>query len=179
VVSAYELAMARGYRLADADHEGERLRQGGVTKARFVRWQIANACHNDAYTLSTLGPITVSFILEVVQPIEQGEHGVALFSADRQLVWARAARNLALQPGIHVLSFTFPILPLRPAPYQWQVTIWDQGEMLDHWDCLPELNVATEIHQHYMDQWNGILNLPADFASEALKETTIGRSADI
>jgi hypothetical protein len=178
VASAYESAMARGYRPADVDREGERLRQGGVAKARFVRWQIANACHKDAYTLSTLGPVTVSFILEVIQAIEQGEHGVALFSADRQLVWARAV-NLAFQPGIYVLSYTFPILPLRPAPYQWQVTIWDQGEMLDHWDCLPELNVATETHQHYRDQWNGILNLPADFDSEALKETIIGRSRDI
>jgi lipopolysaccharide transport system ATP-binding protein len=179
VASAYESAMARGYLLADAHREGERLRQGGATKACFVRWQIANACHNDAYTLSTLGPITVSFILEVIRPIEKGEHGVALFSADRQLVWARAVRNLAFQPGIHILSYTFPILPLRPAPYQWQVTIWEQGEMLDLWDCLPELNVATEIHQHHMDQWNGILNLPADFDSEASKETTIGRSPDI
>ena len=179
VASAYESAMARGYRLADADPEGgEGLRQSGAAKAHFVRWQIANACNNDVYTVSTLGPITVSFILEVIQPIEQGEHGVALFSADRQLVWARAVR-LAFQPGVYVLSYTFPILPLRPAPYQWQVTIWDQGEMLDHWDCLPELNVATEIHQHHMDQWNGILNLPADFDSEALKETTIGRSPDI
>lgn len=179
VSSAYESAMARGYRLADADREGERLRQGGVTKARFVRWQIANASHDDAYTLSTLGPITVSFVLEVIQPIERGEHGVALFSADRQLVWARAVRNLAFQPGTYFLSYVFPILPLRPAPYQWQVTIWDQGEMLDHWDCLPELNVATEIHQHHMDQWNGILNLPAEFDSEALKDTTIGRTQDI
>ncbi len=179
VASAYESAMARGYLLADAHREGERPRQGGATKARFIRWQIANACHNDAHTLSTLGPTTVSFILEVIRPIEKGEHGVALFSADRQLVWARAVRNLAFQPGIHILSYTFPILPLRPAPYQWQVTIWEQGEMLDLWDCLPELNVATEIHQHHMDQWNGILNLPADFDSEAFKETTIGRSPDI
>ena len=174
VASAYESSMARGYPLGDADRDGDRLRQGGITKARFVRWQIANAGHNDAHTLSTLGPVTVSFILEVIQPIEQGEHGVALFSAERQLVWARAVRDLAFQPGIYILSYTFPILPLRPAPYQWQVTIWDQGEMLDHWDCLPELTVATEIHQHHMDQWNGILNLPAEFDSEALKETTIG-----
>lgn len=174
VASAYELAMARGYRLSDVDDDGQRHLQGGVTKARFVRWQIASASHNDAYTLSTLGPITVSFLLEVVQPIAHGEHGVALFSAERQLVWARAVRNLAFQPGIHILSYTFPVLPLRPAPYQWQVTIWDEGEMLDHWDCLPELNVATENQQHHMDQWNGILNLPAGFDSAALKETSIG-----
>ena len=30
--------------------------------------------------------------------------------------------------------------------------------MLDLWDCLPEMTIATEIHQHHMDEWNGILN---------------------
>jgi hypothetical protein len=26
------------------------------------------------------------------------------------------------------------------------------------------MSIATEIHQHYMDAWNGILNLSADFS---------------
>ena len=36
--------------------------------------------------------------------------------------------------------------------------------MLDNWDCVPEMTIATEIHQHYMDEWNGILNLPSEFS---------------
>ena len=93
--------------------------------------------------------------------VTNGEHGVALFNSERQLMWARAAQNLSLAPGVHVLSHTFPSLPLRPGTYQWQVSLWDNGEMLDLWDCIPEMTIATDVHQHYMDEWNGIFNLPS------------------
>ena len=36
--------------------------------------------------------------------------------------------------------------------------------MLDTWDCIPEMTIGTETHQHYMDEWNGILNLPSEFS---------------
>ncbi len=48
--------------------------------------------------------------------------------------------------------------------YQWQVSFWDEGEMLDLWDCLPEMNIATDVQQHPLDEWNGILNLPSQFS---------------
>ena len=79
-------------------------------------------------------------------------------------MWARAAQKLF--SGIRYprsLSHTFPSLPLRPGAYQWQVSLWDNGEMLDLWDCLPEMTIATQVHQHHMDEWNGILNLPSEF----------------
>src|SRR6266851_4718628 len=112
--------------------------------------------------LTSLGPVTVNFAVELAEPISSGEHGIALFNAERQLMWARAAQKLSLRPGVHVLSHTFPSLPLRPGAYQWQVSLWDNGEVLDLWDCSPEMAIATEIHQHYMDEWNGLLNLPSD-----------------
>jgi len=68
-------------------------------------------------------------------------------------MWARAAQNLTLDAGVHVFSHTFPSLPLRPVAYQWQASLWDNDEMLDLWDCVPEMSIATEIHQHYMDEW--------------------------
>src|SRR5206468_3913480 len=83
-------------------------------------------------------------------------HGVALFNAERQLMWARAAQNLTLKAGVHVFSHTFPSLPLRPGAYQWQVSLWDNDEMLDTWDCIPEMTIGTETHQHYVDEWKGI-----------------------
>jgi len=36
--------------------------------------------------------------------------------------------------------------------------------MLDLWDCVPEMNIATEVLQHYDDEWNGVLNLPSEFS---------------
>src|SRR5690242_20603711 len=145
VVSAYESAMARGER------NGSEQTRNANSKARFLTWEIAEPRADDAHTLATLGAVTVSFIIELMQSVENAEHGVALFNSDRQLMWACAAQNLSFPAGIHVLSHTFPSLPLRPGAYHWQVTLWHDGEMLDLWDCIPDMVIATEIHQHYMD----------------------------
>ncbi len=157
VVSAYESAMLSGDR-------SQGLQRGGGTTARFLRWEIVAAPADRQHVLSTLGPVTVNFIVELAERVTSGEHGAALFNAERQLMWARAAQNLTLDAGVHVFSHTFPSLPLRPGAYQWQASLWDNDEMLDLWDCVPEMSIATEIHQHYMDEWNGILNLPSEFS---------------
>src|SRR6266446_4228861 len=154
VVSAYESAMLSGDR-SQGSQRG--------TKAQFLRWEITAAPVGQQHVLSALGQVTINFIVELRERVTNGELGAALFNAERQLMWARAEK-VALGPGTHVLSFSFPSLPLRPGAYQWQVSLWDSGEMLDLWDCIPEMTIATEIHQHYMDEWNGILNLPSEFS---------------
>ncbi len=161
VVSAYESAMFAGDR-------SQGLQRGSGTKAQFLRWEIAAMSAGQSHILSSLGPVTVNFITELAEPVTNGEHGVALFNAERQLMWARAAQNLKLDAGIHVFSHTFPTLPLRPGAYQWQVSLWENAEMLDLWDCIPEMTIATEVHQHYMDEWNGILNIPSGFTDRVL-----------
>ena len=121
----------------------------------------------------------MNFVIELAAPVAKGEHGVALFNAERQLMWARAAQDLSLESGIHVFSHAFSSLPLRPGAYQWQVSLWNDGEMLDLWDCLPEMTIATEIHQHYMDEWNGILNLPSEFRCSAREEVRLERTSNL
>jgi lipopolysaccharide transport system ATP-binding protein len=170
VTSAYESAMARG-----AENGSPQSRPAN-SRGRFLRWEIAGAQPGQAHVLSTLGPVTVNFIAELAHPITKGEYGVALFNSDRQLMWARAEQNLSLAPGVHVLSHTFASLPLRPGPYQWQVSLWDKDDMLDLWDCIPDMAIATDVHQHYMDEWNGILNLPSTFASTIQEESPVDRA---
>jgi lipopolysaccharide transport system ATP-binding protein len=169
VVSAYESAMLSGDR-----SQGSPRSEGA--KARFLRWEIAAAPDSQQHVLSTFGLVTINFIVELAERVSSGEHGAALFNAERQLMWARAAQNLTLDPGVHVFSHTFPSLPLRPGAYQWQASLWDNGEMLDLWDCVPEMIIATEIHQHYLDEWNGILNLPAKFAHTTREEVSLERT---
>jgi hypothetical protein len=159
VVSAYELAMLSGERLRGVE------RRSGA-KAQFLRWEIAQAPLEKRHIVSTLGPVAFNFVVEVAEPVRRGEHGVALFSAERQLMWARAERNLCLVPGVHIFSHSLPSLPLRPGAYQWQVSLWESGEMLDQWDAVPDMTLATESNQHYMDEWNGHLNLPSEFIVE-------------
>ena len=50
--------------------------------------------------------------------------------------------------------------------------------MLDMWDCLPDMTIATDVHQHHMDEWNGILNLPTQFVHSA-REVAIERPASV
>jgi lipopolysaccharide transport system ATP-binding protein len=157
VVSAYESSMS----LADRSNGMARKTSA---RAQFLGWEIAGAEPDQRHVLSTLGPVTINFVVQLSKPVLNGEHGVALFNSERQLMWARAAQQLSLEPGVHVFSHAFPSLPLRPGAYQWQASLWENREMLDSWDAVPDLNIATEIHQHYLDEWNGILNLPSEFS---------------
>jgi len=154
VVSAYESAMARG------ESNGHAQARATNSKGRFLKWEIVQPS-GEPHTLNILGPVTLKFVLQTSQPVRNGHHGIALFDADRQLIWAWSADNLKLELGQHDLCYTFPMLPLRPGPYSWQVSLYEDIESVDTWDCLPDMVVATESHQHQYDQWNGILNMPS------------------
>jgi hypothetical protein len=91
-------------------------------------------------------------------------------------MWSRATQDLSIPAGVHIFSHSFPSLPLRPGAYQWEATIWDNDELLDRWDCLPEMTIATEVHQHHMDEWNGILNIPEKLSISVLEGPRIGRN---
>jgi lipopolysaccharide transport system ATP-binding protein len=166
VVSAYESAMA-----SDGTSGRVSLRGPG-TKAHFIRWELGVSPGRELHTLDILGPITVKFILEVQQPIRKGHHGIVLHNQDRQVIWGSAIEPLELEAGQHELSHTFPMLPLRPGMYSWLVSLWEDGEELDEWDCTPDMLVGTEVHQHPRDEWNGILNMPARF--EVRKDECFG-----
>jgi lipopolysaccharide transport system ATP-binding protein len=158
VVSAYESAMARG------DQEGVEKKRSANSKGRFLKWEIADPPSDDPHALATLDAVTVKFTVELDEPVRNGHHGVALFNNDRQLIWASSADNLRLEAGKHELGYRFPMLPLRPGSYGWRVSLYNQSfEEVDVWDCLPEMIVATEVHQHRADEWNGILNMPVRF----------------
>ena len=158
VLARYESAMFAGERT-------QGMQRGSSTKAQFLRWEIAEPQSEERHTLRTMDGVTVKFAVELAQPLRGGHHGIALFNAERQLMWARAENNLTLEEGVHYFSHSFASLPLRPGAYQWQVSLWDGREMLDMWDCLPEMTIATDVHQHHMDEWNGILNLPTEFVA--------------
>jgi ABC-type polysaccharide/polyol phosphate transport system ATPase subunit len=135
---------------------------GNQTKTRFLNWQIHGVQSDVSNVLTSLGSVKVLFTVEVAARIQSGHHGIALFNGERQLMWAWAADRVQLEPGTHEFSYTFPTLPLRPGPYFWQVSLWEEGKLLDLWDCVPEMIIATEVHQHPQDQWHGVLNVPCE-----------------
>lgn len=162
ILGEYEAELSSGKWKKDARENGNR------SKARFLRWEIHDDGSETPNLLTTLGTAAVHFTIEVLAPIRYGHHGIALFNANRELMWAWATDQVELATGIYEFRYTFPTLPLRPGPYSWQVSLWEDGQVVDLWDCSPEMIIATEVHQHARDEWNGILNVPC--------ELVIGRS---
>jgi lipopolysaccharide transport system ATP-binding protein len=173
VVSAYESAMARDEQLPPNSTNGVHRRRGS-TKGHFLSWQLDEPTGRKPHTVENLDPVTVKFTVQIQKPIGMGHYGIALRNHEQQLIWAWAAEPLRLEVGEHQLSHTFPMLPLRPGVYNWLVTLYDEGDLVDWWECTPEMSVATEVYQHPRDEWNGILNIPADFQVSQLENNERG-----
>jgi lipopolysaccharide transport system ATP-binding protein len=173
VVSAYEADVANGAR--EGRNESIRVAEG----ARFVKWEIEQSAVGSPHQLSSLGTVTVRFHFQTSVPLRRGHHGIALFNADRQLMWAKAVDDVRLGPGTYSSAHAFPYLPLRPGPYYWQVSLWEDKNLLDLWDCLPEMVVSTPNFQHARDEWNGVLNLPCETTLTEGKEATVDQPARI
>jgi len=156
VLGEYEAALGGGVTNLAVRSNGNR------TKARFVRWEIQKPSTDIPHLLTTLGAVAIQFTIEVLDTVQFGNHGIALFNSDRQLMWAWGIEPVQLEPGLHYFRYAFPSLPLRPGPYSWQVSLWENGQMVDLWDCVPDMVIATEVHQHPRDEWNGILNVPCE-----------------
>jgi lipopolysaccharide transport system ATP-binding protein len=158
VVSAYESAMARGDR-----NDAHQHRAVG-SRARFLNWEIAGPNDADPHTLTTMGPVTIQFHLRAFEDLHRVTHGIALYNSERQVVWGTAAFDLEFDAGTHTLAYKFPSLPLRPGPYNWLVSLFQDNEELDMWEGVPEMLVTTESYQHPRDEWSGVLNAPSEFS---------------
>ena len=154
VVGAYEAAMTSGQWAA-------RERAGSPhVKARFLGWEIASARGESPHMLSTWDEVTFRFTLDVHQPVRMGHHGITLYNSEGQMMWGTAADNLQLDPGRHILSYRLSSLPVKPGIYSWMVSLWENGEQIDLWTCVPDLLVATPPVAHPRDEWAGFLNIP-------------------
>ena len=160
VVSAYESAMARGEGNGHSANAADRP----AAKGRFIKWEIVEPKDSNPHVLRDAAPTTVRFTIEVTEAIRNAHHGIALFTHDRQLMWGWSKDNVDLNPGWHAFSYSFPLLPLRPGPYGWVVSLYEDYEEVDAWECLPEMIVATDPVADPRDEWAGILNIPSEFS---------------
>jgi hypothetical protein len=171
VVGAYEVAMS------SADRPSLERENGNASKARFVGWDIAAKTEEGEHSVNWDGAVQVRFHVDARQAIRYGHHGVALFNAERQLMWAWAAENVSLEPGLNTLSYDFPFLPLRPGAYTWNVSLYMDHNLLDQWDATPDMIIATPNHQHARDEWNGVLNVPSKFSIVSETGSTDARAS--
>lgn len=172
VTGAYETSMTRR-------PEGSRDIAGAPKVHNgFVSWEIVEPRAENPTLLTTSGPVSLKFVLRLSKPVYDGHHGISLFNHERQLMWGWAANNLQLAEGIHEFHYSFPTLPLRPGLYSWQVSLHENSQTIDVWLCVPEMVIATEIHQHLRDEWNGILNVPCEFGVRNLENVVVAGSVE-
>jgi len=158
IVGAYESEMSSGT-IANSQHGNRK-----ALKARFIRWAIHEHPLDKPNVLASAGPVRIGFSVALNTQLRMGHHGIVLYNSEGSLVWGTAVNNLELPPGTHTLVHELPYLPLRPGPYTWRVTLYDENELLDDWQCAPEMLVATVPVTHPNDEWAGFLNIPEEFS---------------
>src|SRR5205807_1277077 len=146
--------------------QGPARDSAAVVKARVSGWEIADSGTGAPNVLESEGPVAVRFFLDVSKDLHVREHGISLSDSDGRLIWGWATRDLKLREGRVELRYAFPSLPIRPGIYYWRISLYDETELVDDWVCVPEMVIATQNHQHYLDQWNGILNMPCSLSIE-------------
>jgi lipopolysaccharide transport system ATP-binding protein len=158
IVGDYEAEMSSG--AYTTPRNGNRA----SVKARFNRWAVHGPSSDSSNILASAGPVKLIFELALNTPLKMGHHGIALYNSDRQLIWGTAVDNLDLPPGTHFFTHELPSLPLRPGPYTWRVSLYDEHGLLDDWQCVPEMLVTTDPVTHAKDEWAGLLNIPEEFS---------------
>jgi len=158
IVGAYEASASSG--ALPFSGNGNRT----AAKARFVRWRLEEEGSSLPNILASTGRVKLAFEIELNAPLRMGTHGIALYNGERNLVWGTAVYNIELPSGAHSFVHELPSLPLRPGPYSWRVTLYDEHGLLDDWQCVPEMLVTTEPVTHPRDEWAGVLNIPAEFS---------------
>ncbi|GAC1671918.1 MAG: ABC transporter ATP-binding protein [Candidatus Acidiferrum sp.] len=161
VVNCYEAEMS-GDNLTDAT----RLHGG---RAEFIRWEIVNGGVGQQNILTAEGEVQFRFTLRVNEPLRGVHHGIALYNQSRDLLWGNSVENFNLPAGLHEFTHNLPSLPLRPGVYGWRVSLYDGGERIDDWECVPQMFVSTLPVTHSSDEWAGLLNIPSEFSSREVQ----------
>jgi hypothetical protein len=133
--------------------------QGDSSKTHFVSWTIASSGQDEVTTMEYDQEVTFLFRLHAAKRITKGHHGISLYNSDSLLIWAYAFSDLTFEPGEHELRYTFPVLPLKPGVYYWQLSLHEDGNLVDLWSGIPALHVDTPLKTHSNERWQGVLNL--------------------
>jgi lipopolysaccharide transport system ATP-binding protein len=166
--SAHEVIGAYEANARVNESTGESRGEEGL-RANFVDWELEDSNGAKTTTLDWRGPVRLKFTVKVNQTLRNVHHGIALYTPGREVVWGNATDDLCLEPGMHRLICAFPSLPLRPGIYFWRASIYDGGERVDDWDCMPPMLVATEPQTHRQDEFAGVLNIPTEFTNQVFR----------
>jgi lipopolysaccharide transport system ATP-binding protein len=125
--------------------------------AKFLHWTLGPS-GSDEHALTDFGPVTLRFALHVDRPVRNGHHGIALYDREGRVMWGASTDNLELLAGEYEIRYMLESLPLRPGPYRWLVSLYDDGHFINSLDCVPEMSVETPPLGHRQDEFAGVLN---------------------
>jgi hypothetical protein len=157
VVGAYETSILSGGKF------GQEEKEAAATKSHFVSWEIIEPRGESPHVLEKPGPVVLRFVVDVKTPIRHAHHGIGLYDSDRRLLWGTAREQFRIEEGLQQFVYQLPDLPVRPGAYFWRVSLYDGQDVIDVWESVPDLLVATKPVTHWLDEWAGILNIPSEF----------------
>lgn len=128
---------------------------------QFLRWRLIGENLTSDHILPSEGEVTIGFVLRVNQPMKSVLHAINLYDQERHLLWGNDFDSVKLEPGIHEVRHTIPMLPLRPGVYTWRVSLFDGGVPIEDWECVPQMHVVTLPVSHSRDDSAGFLNIPS------------------
>jgi lipopolysaccharide transport system ATP-binding protein len=155
------------------------LKDSPHVKARFLGWEIVEPKTANPNVLGTSGPVVLRFVAEVATPLRDVHHSIGLYDPDRRLLWGTARERFQLEAGLHQFIYHLPDLPVKPGAYTWRVSLYDGQDVLDVWQCVPELIVATKPVTHWLDEWAGILNIPSELVVSTIDEKSLGSEREL
>jgi lipopolysaccharide transport system ATP-binding protein len=161
-VGAYEAAMS-------SMQSGDGRELPAASKAAFTGWDLVDPPSGQPYVVADHGPLRVRFRLTVARPLRIRRHGIALYDSDARLLWGTAVDSFSLEPGEHEFTYALASLPLKPGSYFWKVSLFDDAGMVDIYDGVPPMLVATDPLGHPSDEWAGFLNFPYEFARSTVE----------
>jgi ABC-type polysaccharide/polyol phosphate transport system ATPase subunit len=132
-------------------------RPGHSAGAQFLSWTLGEP-GTAQHEVTDFGPVTARFSVRIDRPIRNGHHGILLYDRDSRVLWGTGTDNLALEAGLYEIVYDLEGLALRPGPYRWHVSLYDEGHFIDDLECVPEMSVRTPPLGHRRDEYAGVLN---------------------
>jgi len=162
VVSAYEEDMS------SSGLDDSRSVEG---RAQFLHWKLSGLSCSSDHALSSDGQTTVNFLLRVNEHLHNIHLGIILYDQSRHPLWSRTMEGTMLEPGLYEVRYTLASLPLWPGVYSWRVGLYDSGERVDDWECLPQMQVVTVPFAQTRDDIAGFLNVPSELEIVASEQS--------
>lgn len=156
------------YGLKTADQNFSRnLSEVKDGEVKFIKWEVLNSSLNQTHSLVSGEAVEFDFQLNCRRPLVDLRFNFAVQNAEGRLLIASGGKHLSqmsIQEGVYRLRWSCRI-PLTAGNYRLLVeaiSVEDE-ELLDAWQCTPELEVSASPVDPPDGGWQGLINTQINF----------------